>query len=801
MAYGTISVDRSTVYFGQQVVFTPTYFEYENRVVLTYSFAGTSTRTGTIDTSSPDQYGRFTWTVPAALAPYCSGDSGVCTVTATFFSGNTQTGVRTLKLSLLAYKQQVVSVPDIVKTNGAYIGDTVHFSTVHYGALDTIDLRYSFTGSATTSGTIADGILSGASATWTVPNIASSCTTLVSGVCTVTATIKIGATTVKTETLKIALKIPNSSAYYPTLGSSDVTLTEANSTVSGSGLGMYLQGESKLTIAANPTPAYQSPIAKCVVVFDGVSYTDTSSPFSVTTGTIAKSGTASTRSVPWSVTVTDGRGRSTTRSGSITAYLYNRPQITTQFTGQRCDSSGNYQQDGTIVKVTFAGKYTVLTGNTYTTKIAYSANNGSTYTDAKSYTASSGNVSATNDKLTNITYVATTKYLMRLTLADKLYTTTAVITIPTLKVLLDFRSDGTGLGIGMINQNGSTIDSAWTYRGTFVDCLSNAFLRAYRTDYSGSAAPASNIWGTIAAGYDSAGVDRAYLRQVAMTDGTQGVQVETKRTVSGTTYYNGLRLMLDASGNQSVIVANAAAWRTALGLGTAATQASSSFASAGHNHDSAYLKLSGGTLTGELKVNSDINRRGSGYIFFAKATDASDKFRAGLAVTSANRLYFRSAKTDGATYHDVFYLPTPENTSTSADAVYYILTTKAAVTVAQGGTGATTAVNARTNLGVNGKEWNDCNLGSFNTTGATITLPSAGTWLIITGHNSTASLNTVWIVRTGGNKVFGLAAAGTGIAGISGYTMCGTVGMKCSGTSLTGITVAGGVNVYGIKLG
>ena len=679
MAYGTITVDKTTVYFGQSVVFTPSYFEWEDRVVLTYSFAGTSTRTGTIDTSSPDTYGRFTWTVPAALAAYCPGESGVCTVTATFYIGNTQTGTRTLKLSLLAYRQQVVSVSDTVATNGANIGDTVRFATSNYGALDYIDLRYSFTGSSTTSGTIATDVISGQSAVWTVPNIATSCTASVSGVCTVTAVCKVGGYTVRTETLQITLKIPNTSAYMPSLPASVVTLTEANSAVANSGLGVYLQGESKVTIVVNGTPAYQSPIVRCVVTFDGVMYTDTSSPFSVTTSTIAKFGTSTTRSVAWTATVTDARGRSTSRSGSITAYLYNRPTITTQFTGQRCDSSGNYQQDGTIVKVTFAGKYTVLTNNSYTTKIAYSANNGSSYTDAKSYAASNGIVSATNDKLTNITYVNTTKYLLRLTLADKLYTTTAVITIPTMKVLLDFQKDGNGLGIGMINQNASCIDSAWTYKGTFVDCLSNYYMRTYRTDYSGSAAPASNVWGTIAAGFDSSGAERAHLRQIALTDGTQGVQVEAKRTISGTDYYNGLRLMLDASGAPSVTVSNAAAWRTALGLGTMATQAASS-----------YLPQTGGTLTGNIILKNGTwptlgfhdgsNNTGSVY-------QAMSSHRVGLQQYAS-----------GSSYSEDYLLPTPDVQTERK--WYAILTNKNAVTVAQGGTGATTAAGAASNLSV-----------------------------------------------------------------------------------------------------
>ena len=109
-------------------------------------------------------------------------------------------------------------------------------------------------------------------------------------------------------------------------------------------------------------------------------------------------------------------------------------------------------------------------------------------------------------------------------------------------------------------------------------------------------------------------------------------------------------------------------------------------------------------------------------------------------------------------------------------------------------------------LGVNGKEWNASNLGAFNATESSLTIPKEGTWLVITGHNSTGSLNTIWIVRAGssGAHVWPVATAATATSGITGTHITatiGTVGMGISGTTLYGQTVSGGVNVYGIYLG
>lgn len=65
--------------------------------------------------------------------------------------------------------------------------------------------------------------------------------------------------------------------------------------------------------------------------------------------------------------------------------------------------------------------------------------------------------------------------------------------------------------------------------------------------------------------------------------------------------------------------------------------------------------------------------------------------------TSTRRANLREYPSGGS-YYEQYYLPTP-NTSLSANATYPILTGKAAVTVAQGGTGANNAASALSNLG------------------------------------------------------------------------------------------------------
>ena len=89
---------------------------------------------------------------------------------------------------------------------------------------------------------------------------------------------------------------------------------------------------------------------------------------------------------------------------------------------------------------------------------------------------------------------------------------------------------------------------------------------------------------------------------------------------------------------------------------------------------------------------------------------------------------------------------------------------------------------------INGGSYYNIELGNASTGGAAFTLPSAGTYLLITSHNSTAGLNGIHIVRTSGNTAFKVAGAAN-------------ITVTVSGTRLLVKTNGGTVNVYAVKLG
>lgn len=108
------------------------------------------------------------------------------------------------------------------------------------------------------------------------------------------------------------------------------------------------------------------------------------------------------------------------------------------------------------------------------------------------------------------------------------------------------------------------------------------------------------------------------------------------------------------------------------------------------------LYVSGATSLGNIVYMVGSTDTGwSSYQF--RATNGTDS-RGEVMISDANRIHFNQRKT-GASYAERYILPTV-TANLTADVWYNILTTKSVITVAQGGTGATTAKTALKNLGI-----------------------------------------------------------------------------------------------------
>lgn len=177
---------------------------------------------------------------------------------------------------------------------------------------------------------------------WTVPlGIASSYPTATKGTITIGLNTYNGSTQIGgTQTVNLNITIPASVA--PSV--SAVTVSEAASGLSNFG---FVQTKSKLKIVASASGAYSSSIRSYVYNIGSQSYSGLENTY-IMSDEIRDSDT-----VAVTVTVTDSRGRTASKTVSITVLAYSPPQIT-HFECSRCgDANGSANANGQYLKVTF----------------------------------------------------------------------------------------------------------------------------------------------------------------------------------------------------------------------------------------------------------------------------------------------------------------------------------------------------------------------------------------------------------------------------------------------------------------
>ena len=178
-----------------------------------------------------------------------------------------------------------------------------------------------------------------------------------------------------------------------------------------------------------------------------------------------------------------------------------------------------------------------------------------------------------------------------------------------------------------------------------------------------------------------------------------------------------------------------------------------------------FVLKTGDTMTGALKAKglrtyvSDTN--GNASLNFGETADSTRMGRITMNTTT-NIMEFDEG-------NERYLLPAP---TASSETLYDILTSKTAVSVAQGGTGAVTAAAALTNLGAVAKS-GDTMTGSLNVPGLNV----LGNYPVITFRQSAGSTPTGYITENnttrrmyftvvptdaGGNEVFNLPAPSTG---------------------------------------
>lgn len=308
------------------------------------------------------------------------------------------------------------------------------------------------------SGTIASNT-SSSSVTWTPPlDLASQIPNSTSGSGTIWCTTYSNGTNVGQKSINFTLNIPSN--IVPSIDSFSPSIASTKP----SGCGMYVKNNSTVKWSASVSGQYGSTIKRCVISGPNLSY-DTSSPstsYSATSSTLTTYGNKK-----YTITITDSRGRSASRSESIYVSDYNSPLITS-YNSFRSDSAGNINGSGKYVTHKITGSFYTLNSKNNIKIVAYSKKGvESVYP--------SNYVTIKNDSSNTIQYTYTykngsfaldTTYDFKIIISDSVGGSSTVYThVGTKNVPINITNDNNAIAIGGYAQtsknNSGRFDCFW----------------------------------------------------------------------------------------------------------------------------------------------------------------------------------------------------------------------------------------------------------------------------------------------------------------------------------------------------
>ena len=251
--------------------------------------------------------------------------------------------------------------------------------------------------------------------------------------------------------------------YSPSIGTFSVSET-------GSGLGIYVQGKSKMALKGGASTSYGASISSYTWKVGSATLTG-SQP---TTGIWNSSGNVSIQ-----LTVKDSRGKTASKSTTVTYVPYSAPVA--KISGFRCDSAGNPDNNGTKVRATITGTVSSVNGkNTIAIEVRAKDKSTGSWGEPRTY-----NTNQTNTVLTLNNYSTEKAYTLQIKVTDKWTTSIAIVEIPTSFVLLDFKGGGKSLAIGKVAESDEWIEIAKPVK--FYDRYEpKTFVTSSSTDSNGN---------------------------------------------------------------------------------------------------------------------------------------------------------------------------------------------------------------------------------------------------------------------------------------------------------------------------
>lgn len=289
---------------------------------------------------------------------------------------------------------------------------------------------------------IASGV--GTSYSWTVPvDLASSVPNGTSISVTVICRTFNGSTNLGDKYTSFTAYVPSS--VVPSMGTP--TATRVDNGVP-SDWGVYVKGYSKVTIAmTSVSGSYGSTIKSYSISGPNLS----SASSSATSGVLGSAGTNT-----YTCTITDSRGRTATKTVSISVVDYANPSISVS--ASRCNSDGTVSSSGTYLRVTASYSIASVSSKNSVSSRSVSCNGASN----TSFSSGSAFVLGANCAIN-------TSYTLTASVKDALNNTASVsITIPTASRIMNVRANKSGIAFGKFAETDNVFDVGMNsiFRGT-----------------------------------------------------------------------------------------------------------------------------------------------------------------------------------------------------------------------------------------------------------------------------------------------------------------------------------------------
>ena len=219
----------------------------------------------------------------------------------------------------------------------------------------------------------------------------------------------------------------------------------------------YVQGKSKVkgVLAVNNGSAQGATVKKAEMSANGDTYSSSTAAtsYTFTSGILNTVGSNTV-----TAKITDTRGRTSSKSSTITVLSYSKPEIAV-FSVGRCTSTGADDDNGDYCKIRYKINYTELTNNNATIKITYHSN---AEPDTE-MTALAETAVVNGQETTAAVFAANSSksFVITATVKDTAESTVMkVVPLSTGATIMDVGDDGDRLGIGKVAERAG-LDVGW----------------------------------------------------------------------------------------------------------------------------------------------------------------------------------------------------------------------------------------------------------------------------------------------------------------------------------------------------